>query len=62
MLNFGEKSCKIIHGEKTTCRVINILTKKIPYVLRKILKFLRDLIFLYKKQICHVLIKDDLVL
>jgi len=28
MLNFGDKCCRIIHGEKTTFRVINILTKK----------------------------------
>jgi len=48
-LNFGDKSCTIIHGEKTTLTIINILTRKAPYVLRKILKFLRDLLFAVQK-------------
>ena len=34
-LNFGEKSCKIIHGEKTTLRIINILTRKISIYFKK---------------------------
>jgi len=34
-LNFGDKSCRIIRGEKTTFRVINILTRKIIICVKK---------------------------
>ena len=34
-LNFGDKSCKTIHGEKTTLRIINILTRKITICFKK---------------------------
>ena len=34
-LNFGDKPCRIIHGEKTTFRVINILTRKITICFKK---------------------------
>jgi len=53
-LNFADKSCRIIHGEKITFRVIlTYWPDKLPYVLKKILKFLRDLIFSLEKQIYH---------
>ena len=48
-LNFGDKSCRIIYGEKNTLRIINILNRKISIYLRKILKFLGDLLSSLKK-------------
>jgi len=36
ILNFGDKSWRIIHGEETTFRVINILTRKITICFKKI--------------------------
>jgi len=34
-LSFGDKSCRIIHGEKTTLRIINIFTRKITICFKK---------------------------
>jgi len=34
-LNFGDKSYRIIHGKKTTFRVINILARKITICFKK---------------------------
>jgi len=35
ILNFGDKSWRIIYGEETTFRVINILTRKITICFKK---------------------------
>ena len=48
-MNFGDKSCRIIHGEKTNLRIINILTREITICFKKILKFLRDLLSVLQK-------------
>ena len=58
-LNVGDKSCRIILGEKTTFRVINILTRKITICLKKNTKIFKRLNISYRKQICHQHIKYD---
>ena len=48
-LNFGDKSCKIIHSEKTTLRIINILTRKITISFKKNTQISKRLIIALQK-------------
>ena len=43
-LNFGDKSCRIIHGEKTTLRIVNILTREITICFKKSTQISKGLI------------------
>ena len=58
-LNFGNKSCIIIHGEKTTFGVINILTRKTTICFKKNTQTSKRLNTPYRKQICYQHIKYE---